>query len=82
MIASAEGRSTVRYSVRGGRLVDASGERLGIDLGVADGRIIDAVDLPGATNLIIDVDGAIITPGFIDVHTHGGGGYNLHTTNP
>src|SRR4051812_15010266 len=24
--------------------------------------------------------GAIVTPGLIDVHTHGGGGFNLHTT--
>ncbi len=68
----------MRYRVRGGRLVDASGERAGTDLGVANGRIVNSVD----TDLVIDVDGAIITPGFLDVHTHGGGGYNLHTTDP
>ncbi len=68
----------MRYRVRGGLLVDASGERPGADLGVANGRIVDSVD----TDLVIDVDGAIITPGFLDVHTHGGGGYNLHTTDP
>jgi N-acetylglucosamine-6-phosphate deacetylase len=28
----------------------------------------------------VDSGGAIVMPGFIDVHTHGGGGYNLHTT--
>ena len=68
----------MRYLVRGGRLVDASGERRGADLGVANGGVVDSVD----TDLVIDADGAIVTPGFLDVHTHGGGGFNLHTTDP
>ncbi len=72
----------MRYSVRGGRLVDASGERRGAELSVTDGRIVDADDRLGETQRYIDVEGAIITPGFIDVHTHGGGGHNLHTTDP
>lgn len=31
---------------------------------------------------VADVTGLIALPGFIDVHTHGGGGFNLQTTDP
>jgi N-acetylglucosamine-6-phosphate deacetylase len=39
----------------------------------------DAVDGAGPR---IDLSGMILVPGFVEVHTHGGGGHNLHTANP
>src|SRR6266566_1943683 len=51
-----------------------------------DGTRIQSVERPdyspGRQENIIDAAGMIIMPGFIDVHTHGGGGFNLHTTDP
>jgi N-acetylglucosamine-6-phosphate deacetylase len=39
----------------------------------------DAATGPG---IIIDAHDMTIVPGFIDIHVHGGGGFNLHTTDP
>lgn len=38
---------------------------------------IDIEDQAG--EVVIDLRDAIVTPGFVDVHVHGGGGFNLHT---
>ncbi|HTI13094.1 MAG TPA: N-acetylglucosamine-6-phosphate deacetylase [Dictyobacter sp.] len=70
----------MRFTLCGARLVDAvtdvaqgniqvNGSRIGLVSQTAetDGEMIDATD-------------SIIVPGFIEIHTHGGGGFNLHTT--
>jgi N-acetylglucosamine-6-phosphate deacetylase len=70
-----------QWILRAGQLVDATGEQPDSEL-VINGTQIAAVQPIGKTSgTIIDATDAIIMPGFIDVHTHGGGGFNLHTTN-
>ena len=56
--------------ITGGRIVDGSGgEPYSGDIGIRDGRIAD-IGRCGPALRTIDADGAIVTPGFIDLHTH------------
>ena len=57
--------------IRNGLVVDGSGaERFEADIAVTDGRIaaIGAVSGRGAEE--IDAHGLLVTPGFVDIHTH------------
>lgn len=69
----------MRFTLRGAHLVDAVTEIPDTDIAI-DGAHIQAVGYSSAApGNIIDATGMIVMPGFIDVHTHGGGGFNLHT---
>lgn len=71
-----------RYTFRCGQLISGGREMVDQLVSVVEGRIALVADrqMSGeGVQTIIDLDDAIITPGFIDVHTHGGGGFNLHT---
>lgn len=69
----------MRVTLRGAHLVDAVAELPGGDITFEDAQIL-AVGAPSDTpGIVIDTTDMIVMPGFIDVHTHGGGGYNLHT---
>lgn len=60
-----------RLLVRGGTAVDQSGERR-LDIRIAAGQIVEVgLDLVGADDeLVLDANGCLVTPGFVDLHTH------------
>lgn len=57
--------------IRGGRIVDAGGERVA-DVAVEDGRIAavvaDGSDL--GADMVLDAGGCVVAPGLVDLHTH------------
>lgn len=56
--------------IRGGEVVDGTGApRRTADVAIQDGYIAE-IGTVGAARRTIDADGALVTPGFIDIHTH------------
>ena len=55
----------------GGTVLDGSGAPgRGADVGVRDGRIVEVGRITEAAQQTIDAAGALVTPGFLDIHTH------------
>jgi N-acyl-D-amino-acid deacylase len=57
--------------IRGGTVVDGSGKkRFSADVGITDGNIVEIGRVSTNAKRTIDADGLIVSPGFIDGHTH------------
>ena len=57
--------------VRGGTVVDGTGHRTRTaDVAVDEGLVVSSEGRAGLAREEIDADGLIVTPGFVDVHTH------------
>ena len=57
--------------IRGGTVVDGTGAAgFEADVGVQDGQIVAIGTIPGRGREEIDARGSIVTPGFVDIHTH------------
>jgi len=57
--------------IRGGMIVDGTGaEPYLADLAIKYGRIAAIGPIDGAADTEIDAAGRIVTPGFVDIHTH------------
>jgi len=57
--------------IKNGTVIDGSGApRYQGDIGIQDGRIAEIGRIRTAADQVIDADGRIVAPGFIDGHTH------------
>ena len=70
-----------RLIIRNGRLILPNGIKNGLALICADGKIIDikeerSYDIQDDDE-VIDAYGRYVSPGFIDIHVHGGGGHDF-----
>ena len=62
---------TTDLVIRGGSVIDGTGSpAFTADIAVEDDRIVEIGKVEGKGKREIDADGQIVTPGFVDIHTH------------
>jgi N-acyl-D-aspartate/D-glutamate deacylase len=71
MAENGQRSADVDVVIRGGTLVDGTGApRRTADVAVRDGRVVEVGRVSSTARRVIDADGALVTPGFVDIHTH------------
>ena len=57
--------------IRGGSVIDGTGApQRTADVAIRDGVIVEVGNVGGRGTREFDADGALVTPGFVDIHTH------------
>ncbi|MBL1430359.1 MAG: amidohydrolase family protein [Robiginitomaculum sp.] len=57
--------------ITGGTIIDGTGSKpYTANIAVKDGKIVEIGECSGDASKNIDANGAIVTPGFVDLHTH------------
>src|SRR4051812_38708265 len=57
--------------IKGGTLVDGTGAlKRTADVGIADGQVVAVGRVDEKAHREVDADGCLVTPGFVDIHTH------------
>ena len=64
-------RAMYDVKIVGGTLVDGTGgPRFSGDIGIKDGKIVDVGECPEGAARTLPAHGALVIPGFLDIHTH------------
>lgn len=71
-LSAGQGEEALDLIIRGGTVIDGTrAPRFDADIGIVDGRIVAIGDLSGReARQTLDARGRIVSPGFIDSHTH------------
>ena len=71
VVVSFEGGAVHDVVIRGGSVVDGTGAgRRTADVAISDGRIVAVGADIGAARQVLDADGLLVLPGWVDIHGH------------